>query len=225
MRSKKKKKPAEKGDYDEEDNIPFPSLEFLEENPDFFVSSKPYVKTYQFEESDNSTTVISVKHPQKLTNPIPKEQIPTLPNNFVTTEEICQSLMGMFFYNARLGVIYENNCVMTKKIPFLAALETFVLAFKCGVYPPLNILEYFAFHFGIYLKNEGKMSLDEAFGIKKKGVKGTIFCTEKKHRRDIILTNEMGKLMHFFGVNLDEAATMISAALMGEKGKPSYCQI
>lgn len=218
MRSKKKKKQEE----DDDDKISFPTIEFFEKNSELFDISKPYVKTYQFEDRNPSDAEIFIKHPQKLANRIRKEQISTLPNNFVTEDEISTSLMGIFFCNSRIGFTYENNCVMTKENPDLALLETFVFAFKVGIYPPLEIMEYLAVRIGNFLKNEGKLSLDEAFGIKLKRGEGTLFGQEKKHRRDLILAHEMGKLIHFFGVTPDEAATMISAALVGEEGKPNH---
>jgi hypothetical protein len=94
----------------------------------------------------------------------------------------------------------------------LEAIEAFVLAIEAGVYPSTAVLCWLAKRFGLWHAEQGKISLDNSFGLQTRGNKPSVFKAALLEQRNEMLLLDVDRLMHL-GASREEAATAVAARL------------
>lgn len=95
----------------------------------------------------------------------------------------------------------------------ISAIESFMLAMRCGVYPPESVLRWLADAFERWHDGQGKdVSLERALGLVAGVGKQPAFKAALIKDRNEMLMLDMDRLIHL-GATLDEAASAIAARL------------
>lgn len=92
-------------------------------------------------------------------------------------------------------------------------IETFIISYRNGLYPPIWVLSWLCDHFEDWAENAGRKTLDKAFELT--AGKGQ---TKPFEKIDIAWRNdnlclEVWRLRHVFDISLDDACSMVSARL------------
>jgi hypothetical protein len=103
-----------------------------------------------------------------------------------------------------------------KKADPLKALETFLLAYENGLYPPVWVLDYMADIFKTFHESAGMKSLDTLFGFNRKG-RGGPFQKMTETQRDGIVCQNIWQLEHFFGIDRETACKLEANRLRNDK--------
>lgn len=103
-----------------------------------------------------------------------------------------------------------------EKVDPIKALETFLLAYESGLYPPVWVIDYMAGIFKDFYKSAGTKSLDRLFGFDKKRRGGPFQKSFEKERDEILCTN-VWRLEHLFGVDRRTACRLEAERLRNLK--------
>jgi hypothetical protein len=95
----------------------------------------------------------------------------------------------------------------------LAAIEAVITAMRLGVYPPQSVLRWMEQAFLNWHEHEGKMSMDEAMGLR--GAKTPVFKQALLRDRDDALMLEMEKLIALKATR-EQAAGLVARRMEDE---------